>query len=63
MKKPTSVIQYKFRPVFVILYRPKKHKTEQEGCALAQQLCIIQFLSSVQVAEPRIKTEVRITST
>jgi hypothetical protein len=68
-KKPNFVIQYKFiknvDPADQYLSDCtilKKHKVEQIF-ALANQLCIIQSLSSVQVAEPRIKTEVQIIST
>jgi hypothetical protein len=38
-------------------------KLEQSACALSNQLCIVQFLSSAQVAESRIETEVQFTST
>jgi hypothetical protein len=38
-------------------------KMEQKGCTLAHQLGIIQFLPSVQVAEPRIEIKVQNIST
>jgi hypothetical protein len=41
----------------------KKHQMAQKGCALANQLCIVQSLSNEQVAEFRMKTEVQIIST
>jgi hypothetical protein len=36
---------------------------DQIDCALSKELSIFQFLSSVQVADPRIKTEVQIIPT
>jgi hypothetical protein len=49
--------------IYHIVSSKKEHEMEQKGRALANQVCIIQFLSSVKAAEPRLKTEVQIIST
>jgi hypothetical protein len=70
VKKPTSIIQYKIMKSVDRAYQYLSYctllkipKMERNDCALANQLCIIQSLSSVQAAEPRIKTEVQTIST
>jgi hypothetical protein len=70
IKKPNPVIQYSFmkgayRADRYLSYCTTLKKTSNGAkyCALSNQLCIIQFFSSAQVTELRIKTEAQMIST